>query len=61
MKANELLKRLTQAGWYEVRQTGSHKIMRHATKPGIISFPNHGAREIASGTAKTILKQAGLK
>ncbi|WP_446725130.1 type II toxin-antitoxin system HicA family toxin [Mucilaginibacter sp. SJ] len=61
MKSNELLRRIIQAGWYEVRQTGSHIIMHHKTKPGVIVYPNHGAKEVAPGLANKILKQAGLK
>ncbi len=60
MKSNELLRMLKRAGWYEVRQTGSHIQLRHADKSNVIIFPSHGAKEIATGTAKAILKQAGL-
>jgi predicted RNA binding protein YcfA (HicA-like mRNA interferase family) len=47
-------------GWARVRATGSHYIFRHPTK-GTVTVPYHGANnEIAPGTLKAILKQAGL-
>jgi len=60
MKANELIRTLKKAGWYKVRQNGSHVIMKHDTLKGFLSVPDHGSKEIATGTAKDLLKQAGL-
>lgn len=48
-------------GWYEIRQRGSHKIMRHPKKPGELVFPDHGSKEMRKGLAINLLKQAGLK
>ena len=61
MKSSELLKRLQAAGWAFVRQSGSHIILRHPDKAEPIIFPNHGSKEVATGTAANILKKAGLK
>ena len=33
MKCDELLKLIKNAGWYEIRQKGSHKIMKHDKSP----------------------------
>ena len=52
---------LTQDGWYAVSQSGSHVKLRHATKKGIIIFPNHGSSEMGKGLEKKLLKQAGIK
>ena len=52
---------LTQDGWYAVSQNGSHVKMRHATKKGVIIFPNHGSSEMGKGLEKKLLKQAGIK
>ena len=46
-------------GWYFVRQVGSHRQFRHAQKPGIVTIPNHKG-DLPIGTAKSILRQAGL-
>lgn len=61
MKCSELAKLLKRDGWIATSQNGSHKKMKHPTKKGIIIFPDHGSKEMASGTAISILKQAGLK
>jgi predicted RNA binding protein YcfA (HicA-like mRNA interferase family) len=61
MKSSDLLRRLLAAGWVVERQSGSHKILRHPTKPDPIIFPAHGSKEMATGTAAHILKKAGLK
>jgi predicted RNA binding protein YcfA (HicA-like mRNA interferase family) len=44
-----------------VSQKGSHVKMRHPHKPGTLIFPDHGSQELATGTEKSILKQAGIK
>ena len=61
MKSSELFKRLLKAGWYEVRQTGSHKILVPDQFENTIVFPYHGSREVAKGIENSLLKQAGLK
>jgi predicted RNA binding protein YcfA (HicA-like mRNA interferase family) len=61
LKSSELLAKLKKAGWYEVRQTGSHKIPAHTDFIYTITFPYHGSKEMKTGTANSILKQAGLK
>jgi predicted RNA binding protein YcfA (HicA-like mRNA interferase family) len=61
MKSSELLKLFKKAGWVEVRQTGSHKIMKHPDHKEPISLPFHGAKEVGTGLAEKLKKQAGLK
>lgn len=61
MKSTELFKKFQKAGWQELRQSGSHKIMKHPLKNKIISVPWHGSKEVPTGTANKLLKQAGLK
>ncbi len=61
MKCDALLKLLKKNRWYEVRQKGSHKILRHDENDETIVLPYHRGKEVPSGTANKILKQAGLK
>ena len=62
MKSSELLRILKKDGWYVAREgKGSHKILAHPTKQALISFPDHGSKEMRKGTAESILKEAGLK
>ncbi|MGQ2982412.1 type II toxin-antitoxin system HicA family toxin [Flavobacterium sp.] len=59
-KVNEVLKRLTDDGWYLYRHGANHDLYRHPSKPGQIPVPRHGAKEMAKGTLKSILGKAGL-
>ncbi|MGN6603201.1 MAG: type II toxin-antitoxin system HicA family toxin [Ginsengibacter sp.] len=61
MKSSELYKKFKKAGWIELRQTGSHKILQHAEKKFTITVPWHGSKEVPTGLANKLLKQAGLK
>jgi predicted RNA binding protein YcfA (HicA-like mRNA interferase family) len=57
MKRRDLIKKLTAAGYREARNDGGHAIYaKDGGRP--VQVPNH--REIAEGTAKAILKAAGL-
>jgi predicted RNA binding protein YcfA (HicA-like mRNA interferase family) len=61
MKARELIKKLSQDGWQQIRQKGSHRIFQHPTKPGLVVVPDHAGIDLKSGTLNDILKKAGLK
>ena len=61
MKSSELVRKFQNAGWIEVRQTGSHKIFKDPKTGQVIPVPFHGAKEMGTGLARKILKQAGLK
>lgn len=62
-KYRDLLKRLRDDGWEHVRTTGSHLHFKHPAKPGLVTVPSGGklAHEVAPGTLRSILRQAGLK
>lgn len=63
MKVRDIIKRLHDEGWYEARQSGSHKIFKHNQKPDIrIILPNHGGnKEPSMGVLNDIKKKAGWK
>jgi len=61
MKSAELLRLLKRDGWVEVRQKGSHIVMRHPVKKGPVIVPNHASQEIKKGLLHGILKRAGIK
>jgi len=61
MKCSELLRKIKQAGWYEVRQSGSHVVLRHPDHEDALIFPNHSSKEIHKGLAEKLKKQAGVK
>jgi len=56
VKYNELIRILQKDGWFVIRQTGSHLIMKHFSKSGQITCPDHGSKEIGKGLAIKILK-----
>ena len=59
ISGKECVKALKKAGYEEDHQTGSHIILRHKDPPHRrLTVPNH--KEIAKGTLKSILKDAGL-
>ena len=61
MKSSELIKLLKRDGWYVIRQSGSHVIMKHSTKEGQIVCPYHGSHEVGKGLERKIRRDAGLK
>lgn len=61
MKVREILRRLEQDGWYEARMRGSHRVLKHPTKPGIVVVPGSLSDEVAIGTLRSIWKQAQLE
>jgi len=56
--AREVLAKLQRAGFKEVRQSGSHKVLRHAD--GRQSYVAMHPGDVPDGTFRKILKQAGL-
>jgi predicted RNA binding protein YcfA (HicA-like mRNA interferase family) len=56
--AREVLARLIRAGFVEVRQTGSHKVLRHPD--GRQTYVAMHPGTLPTGTFRKILKQTGL-
>lgn len=44
----------------ETKGRGSHRNFRHPTKPGKVTVPFHGNRDLPIGTIRSIERQAGL-
>jgi predicted RNA binding protein YcfA (HicA-like mRNA interferase family) len=42
------------------RQSGSHLIMVHPIKQGILVFPFHGNHEVGKGLEKKLKRDAGI-
>lgn len=60
-KIRDILNRLADDGWYIVKQEGSHRQLKHSTKPGRVTVAGHPGDDLAPGTLNSILKQAGMK
>ena len=61
MKVRDLIKRIEGDGWKYMYSTGSHCHFKHPEKSGKVTIPGHPGDEVAPGTLKSVLKQAGLK
>lgn len=59
MRSREVISKLEAHGWYEVRQTGSHKQLRHPDRSGTVTVP-HPKADLPVGTLKSISKASGV-
>jgi predicted RNA binding protein YcfA (HicA-like mRNA interferase family) len=59
VKTRELIERAEREGWTFLRRgnRASHMIYRHDGYPYILSIPDHGNRDLASGTVAKLIKQ----
>lgn len=59
VSGRQLVKALRRIGYLQDHQKGSHIILRHETPPyRRLTVPDH--KEIAKGTLRAILREAGL-
>jgi predicted RNA binding protein YcfA (HicA-like mRNA interferase family) len=61
VKIRDVVRMLEDDGWFVVRQRGSHRQFKHASKPGLVTVPSKPGDDLAPGTLNSVLKQAGLK
>ncbi len=61
MKVADVLRLLHEDGWLLVATRGSHRQLKHPTKPGRVTIPGKPSDDLAPGTLNSILKQAGVK
>ncbi|MEO7869575.1 MAG: type II toxin-antitoxin system HicA family toxin [Candidatus Limnocylindria bacterium] len=54
------MRRLHEAGWREVRRTGSHRQFQHPTRAGTVTVAGPPSDDLPPGTWRSILRQAGL-
>jgi predicted RNA binding protein YcfA (HicA-like mRNA interferase family) len=61
LKVRDLLRRLADDGWAQVSQSGSHRQLKHPTKPGKVTVAGSPSDDVPRGTLKSIVRQAGLE
>jgi predicted RNA binding protein YcfA (HicA-like mRNA interferase family) len=61
MKVRDVIKALREDGWQFKNQEGSHQHFVHPVKPGKVTVNGHPSDDVAPGTLRSIMKQAGLK
>ena len=52
MKVRDVIKMLEDDSWFEVRQRGSHRQFKHASKPGLETAAGKPGDDLAPGTLK---------
>ncbi len=61
MNFRELDKIARKQGWVEVDIVGSHHHYKHPDKPGKLTIPEHGSKDLKKKTEENIKKWLGLK
>ena len=61
MKIRDILRLLTEDGWYLDRVRGSHHQYKHPIKRGVVTVAGQPGDDVPRPMVNSILKQAGLK
>jgi len=61
MRARDIIRIIEADGWYFFTQKGSHAHYKHPVKPGRVTVPMHGSKDLRPEVVHSILKQARLK
>ena len=56
----DIIRLIEDDGWQLARINGSHRHYIHKSKKGIVTVPGKLSSDLAKGTERSILKQAGL-
>lgn len=60
-KVRDVLSLLHDNGWRQIGQRGSHRQLKHPTKPGRVTVAGKLGEDVPTGILRSILRQAGLK
>ena len=61
LTANQMIALLVVRGWYEARQSGSHKIFKNWNDPlKHTVVPFHKGKTLPPGTQRAIMRDAGI-
>jgi len=61
VKVREVIRLLEQDGWVLVITRGSHRQLKHPTKPGRVTVSGNLGDDMPKGTFASVKRQAGLK
>jgi predicted RNA binding protein YcfA (HicA-like mRNA interferase family) len=59
MKVREVLRRLKDDGWVQVKAKGGHRQFKHPTRPGRVTVSGKLSDTLPPGTLGSIFRQAG--
>ena len=60
-KVREIILLIETDGWYLYRTRGDHRQFKHSEKKGKVTVPGKLSDDLDPNTAKSILRQSGLK
>ncbi|NNN09200.1 MAG: addiction module toxin, HicA family [Acidimicrobiaceae bacterium] len=55
MKVRDVIEAIQIEGWYQVRQTGSHRQFHHSTNGGCVTVAGHQSRDLPDWIVNSIL------
>lgn len=61
MTASEIKRKLSKTKCYKIREGKNHEIWINPDTGKEFQIPRHSSKEVATGTANAILKDAGLR
>jgi predicted RNA binding protein YcfA (HicA-like mRNA interferase family) len=61
MKVREAIRLIEDDGWVHIATRGSHRQFKHPIKPGRVTIAGKPSDDLARGTERSIMRQAGLE
>jgi predicted RNA binding protein YcfA (HicA-like mRNA interferase family) len=61
MKVREVIRLIEDDGWLHIATRVSHRQFKHPTKPGRVTIAGKPSDDLARGTERSIMRQAGLE
>ena len=61
VEVREIIQEGENAGWIQIRQTGSHRHFKHGVRSGSVCVAGNLGDDIPKGTLGNIVRQAGLE
>ena len=61
MKVRDVVRLLESKQWRQVRQRGSHRAFKHASKASVVTVPGNWNDDLPIGTLKSILRKAEIE
>ena len=61
MKIRDIIRALEADGWIQVAQVGSHRQLKHPSRPGRVTVAGHLSVEMHPKTLRSIERQSGVK
>jgi len=59
-KVRDAIRLVELHGWHQVRMKGSHRHFVHPGRPGLVTIAGKPSADLATGTWRAILRQAGI-